>query len=69
MTATYSGETSAWEPARVPSAPARPIRLGLAGLDDRELLSIVRSLPRASERRAVVALPAEMPGVFHAENG
>ena len=53
MTATYSPKTSAWEPARVPPDPARPMRPGLAGLDDRELLSIVRSLPRASERRAV----------------
>jgi RNA polymerase sigma-B factor len=36
---------------QVPPAPAGQVLKGLAGLEDRELLGIVRSLPRASERR------------------
>jgi RNA polymerase sigma-B factor len=36
---------------RVPPAPAGRVLESLAGLDDRELLGILRSLPRASERR------------------
>jgi hypothetical protein len=40
------------EPARVLPVPAGGILRGLAGLDDLELLGILRSLPRSSERRA-----------------
>jgi RNA polymerase sigma-B factor len=36
----------------LPAAPGRAAREGLAGLDDRALLGLVRSLPRASQRRA-----------------
>jgi RNA polymerase sigma-B factor len=51
--ATVSSTTaSAAETAQVLPAPAGRIRPDLAGLDDRELLDIVRSLPRSSERRA-----------------
>jgi RNA polymerase sigma-B factor len=37
---------------RVPPAPEGQVLTGLAGLEDHELLGILRSLPRASERRA-----------------
>jgi len=36
-----------------PAAPGRAVREDLARLDDQALLSLVRSLPRASQRRAV----------------
>jgi RNA polymerase sigma-B factor len=53
MAAISPGTVSVAEP--VPSWPAPPDRMpkkDLAGLDDRELLDIVRLSPRASERRA-----------------
>jgi DNA-directed RNA polymerase sigma subunit (sigma70/sigma32) len=37
----------------LPAPPGRALK-DLAGLDDREVLGIVRLLPRASERRAAV---------------
>jgi len=51
MTATLSPQVSVGVFARVP-APAGRMLQGLAGLDDRELLGIVGSLPRGSQRRA-----------------
>jgi RNA polymerase sigma-B factor len=51
MAATSSGQLSASDSERVLPASAARLRQGLAGLDDRELLGIVRSLPRASQRR------------------
>jgi RNA polymerase sigma-B factor len=52
--ATVSATTaSAAKTAPVLPAPAGRIRPDLSGLDDRELLDMVRSLPRSSERRAV----------------
>src|SRR6202034_274877 len=51
--ATVSATTaSAAQTVPVLPAPAGRIRPDLGGLDDRELLDIVRSLPRSSERRA-----------------
>jgi RNA polymerase sigma-B factor len=51
--ATVSATTaSAAETVPALPAPAGRIRPDLGGLDDRELLDIVRSLPRSSERRA-----------------
>jgi RNA polymerase sigma-B factor len=44
--------SSAAESVQVLPAPAGRICRGLAGLDDRELLEVVRSFPRSSERRA-----------------
>jgi RNA polymerase sigma-B factor len=52
MAAFSSGTASAGESVRVLPVPAGRILHGLAGLDDRELLGIVGSLPRSSERRA-----------------
>src|SRR6516162_6723518 len=46
------GKGSAPQHRRVLSAPAGRTRHDLAQLDDRELLRIVRLLPRASGRRA-----------------
>jgi RNA polymerase sigma-B factor len=45
------GVVSAAERARVAPASAGQLPNGLAGLENRELLGILRSLPRASERR------------------
>jgi RNA polymerase sigma-B factor len=51
--AAFSPRTAcAGEPVGVPLLPAGWILQGLAGLDDGELLGILRSLPRSSERRA-----------------
>ena len=53
MAAISSGTVSAAE--SMPSSAAPPDRMlkqDLAGLDDRELLDIVRLSPRASQRRA-----------------
>jgi RNA polymerase sigma-B factor len=51
--AVFSSTTgSGGEPVRVPPVPAGWVLQGLAGLDDGELLGILRSLPRSSERRA-----------------
>jgi RNA polymerase sigma-B factor len=36
-----------------PAAPARAVKVELAGLDDRALLGLVQSLPQASQRRTV----------------
>ena len=52
MAAFPSRTASGREPARVLPVPAGGILRGLAGLDDLELLGILRSLPRSSERRA-----------------
>jgi RNA polymerase sigma-B factor len=53
MAAHSSGTVPARNP--VPAPPAAPsgraVREGLAGLDDRALVGLVQSLPRASERR------------------
>ena len=46
-----SPPVSAGECVRVPPAPAGQLLKGLAGLDDRELLGILRPLPRASALR------------------
>ena len=51
MTA-FPSTTASCKSARIPPLPAGWILQGLAGLDDRELLGILRSLPRSSERRA-----------------
>jgi RNA polymerase sigma-B factor len=58
MAARPSGTVSATDPVPVlvlvpPAAPGRAVREDLARLDDQALLSLVRSLPRASQRRAV----------------
>ena len=52
MPANSSETASAGDPMRVLPAPAGRILQDLAGLDDRELLGIVGSLPRSSEWRA-----------------
>jgi len=53
MTLRPSGTAPAREPAPTPPAAAgRAVREDLAGLDDQALLGLVRSLPRASQRRA-----------------
>jgi RNA polymerase sigma-B factor len=52
MAAISSKSATAAEPARVLLAPAGEIRQDLAGLDDLELLGMVRALPPSSERRA-----------------
>jgi RNA polymerase sigma-B factor len=52
MAAFSSATASGGESVRVPPVPARGILQGLTGLDDQELLGILRSLPRSSERRA-----------------
>ena len=52
MAAISSKTASAAEPARVLPPPARGIRQDLDGLNDWELLAVVRSLPRSGERRA-----------------
>jgi RNA polymerase sigma-B factor len=52
MTVISSKTAPAAGPAGVLLAPARRILQDLGGLDDRELLGIVGSLPRSSERRA-----------------
>ena len=53
MTARSSGTAPAAHPAPVPpAAPGWTVSEGLARLDDRALLGLVRSLPRASQRRA-----------------
>jgi RNA polymerase sigma-B factor len=52
MAAFSSTTASGGESVRIPHVPAGGILQGLAGLDDRELLGILRSLPRSSERRA-----------------
>jgi RNA polymerase sigma-B factor len=50
--AVFSSTTaSGVDPVRIPPVPAGQIQ-NLAGLDDQELLGILRSLPRSSERRA-----------------
>jgi RNA polymerase sigma-B factor len=46
-TTAYAGES-----VQVPPVPAGGVLQGLAGLDDGELLGILRSLPHSSERRA-----------------
>lgn len=46
------GKETAGHPGQSLPDPGRRIILGMAGLDDRQLLGIVRSQPRASERRA-----------------
>jgi RNA polymerase sigma-B factor len=46
------GMVSTAERARVAPAPAGQLPKGLAGLENRELLGLLRSLPRASERRS-----------------
>jgi hypothetical protein len=52
MAAISSGTVSAAESGPGwPASPGRALK-DLTGLDDRELLGIVRSLPRASDRRA-----------------
>jgi RNA polymerase sigma-B factor len=51
MTAISAEKASALESNRIRPALSERIPSGLAGLDDRELLEIVRSLPRASKRR------------------
>jgi RNA polymerase sigma-B factor len=56
MAARPSGTIPATDPVPVlvpPVAPGRTVREDLAGLDDQALLSLVRSLPRASTRRAI----------------
>jgi RNA polymerase sigma-B factor len=58
MAARPSGTVPATDPVPVlvlvpPAAPGRAVREDLARLDDQALLSLVRSLPRASQRRAV----------------
>jgi RNA polymerase sigma-B factor len=52
MAVSPSRTASAGEPVRVLPVPVARILQALAGLDDRELLGIVGSLPRSSERRA-----------------
>jgi RNA polymerase sigma-B factor len=52
VTAISSKTAPAAEPVQVLLAPARRILQDLGGLDDRELLGIVGSLPRSSEWRA-----------------
>jgi len=59
MAARPSGTVPATDPDLVPvlvlvppAAPGRVVREDLAGLDDQALLSLVRSLPRASQRHA-----------------
>jgi RNA polymerase sigma-B factor len=51
MTATSSEQEPAGTSARCQRMPAAPLPEKLAGLDDRDLLAIARSLPRSSERR------------------
>jgi RNA polymerase sigma-B factor len=51
MAAAGSSPVSAPECVPAPPAPAGRAPESLAGLEDRELLAILRSLPRASERR------------------
>ncbi|HUD38654.1 MAG TPA: sigma-70 family RNA polymerase sigma factor [Streptosporangiaceae bacterium] len=52
MAALPSATASGAGPVQVLPVPAGGIRRDLTALDDRELLGIVRSLPRSSERRA-----------------
>jgi hypothetical protein len=52
MAAFSSAIASGGESVRVPPVPAGGLHHVLAGLDDQELLGILRSLPRSSERRA-----------------
>jgi RNA polymerase sigma-B factor len=52
MSLTTSGTVSAPQPVTVLPAPAGATRQDLAGLDDGELLGIVGSQPRSSQRRA-----------------
>ena len=51
MAAISSRKVSGRDSVRIPPAPAGRMRQDLAGLDDRELLAMVSSLPRASDRR------------------
>jgi RNA polymerase sigma-B factor len=54
MAAFSSTTASGGASVRVPHVPASRMLQNLAGLDDQELLGILRSLPRSSERRAAV---------------
>src|SRR6202453_3998154 len=51
MAARSSGTAPAGVPVRA-AASGRAVREGLAGLDDRALVALLQSLPRASARRA-----------------
>jgi RNA polymerase sigma-B factor len=53
MAARSSGTAPAGDPVpALPGAPGWTVKENLAGLDDRALLVLVQSLPRASQRRA-----------------